>query len=689
MPKHDPAEATPLLVRQTKYGQAVQIPPRGLIVVSWSEIDTARQCDMKHDLAYVERWTEKEQRADGALAKGSLWHLVLEEHYKVLASTQGPKAGAKPIESDKDRLKAAVKAGTSVIFAAEKAAGKNTAALDTARLIEWIYAGYVDLYGVDPDWWIAATEHAAQVRLPNLSGRPSRFALKLKIDLVIKLRPGILGSKQQWKTFVVDHKCLAADTPIQTWNGATVMGDLHEGDLVLGSDGTWSGITTVTRSTREAYRMTLRNGQSIVSSGDHRWPVERRNAAGRYSRRELSLIDLMSGMLAGEQYRLLTAPAVPRPDAMLPVDPYVVGALLGDGGLTRVESHRYATFTKGEPAVVNRVLASLPPDSGVSLDGVSPGHVPTYRLTGEIVDRLKRIDMVGHGHSKRIPTGYLLGSEQQRRDLLAGLLDTDGSHRKGVPLYQTGSATLAADVADLVRSLGGVPTVWCNHRPKYQHGRGQPNWEVKIRLSRDWGNPFTHPDKAARFRPSYKALNERLVIGSIDPVGSVPCVDIEVDADDALFAVAGVLTHNSGKDLPRDKDFDFMDQFSLYTWALRRMGKSVFGQMYSAARTQQNLGDKDKSKPQPLDKRFSRTPMSRTDIELNRVAIEAYQTISERYRQQREVDKMGGEPPRIPNEGTCQWRCSFTEQCLHGRKGGDMRDFLRSSGFVQDFTRHS
>ena len=54
------------------------------IVVSFSEIDTYRQCPLKHEWAYKQRWKRPVEEAS-ALAKGSLWHLVLETHYNVLA----------------------------------------------------------------------------------------------------------------------------------------------------------------------------------------------------------------------------------------------------------------------------------------------------------------------------------------------------------------------------------------------------------------------------------------------------------------------------------------------------------------------------------------------------------------------------------------------------------------------------
>lgn len=164
--------------------------------------------------------------------------------------------------------------------------------------------------------------------------------------------------------------------------------------------------------------------------------------------------------------------------------------------------------------------------------------------------------------------------------------------------------------------------------------------------------------------------------------------------------------HKSGKDLPYQKDLDLADQFALYEHSLSMVGKPVFGTIHSAARTQRNLGDLEpralaavnkeraervkKGKPaplepleaQPLDARHRRTPMARTPIELECIAEEAVKTLDSVY-------AWGpGEAPRHPNEGTCSWRCSFTEPCLAGRKGLDMRDFLMRKGFQPNMERH-
>jgi replicative DNA helicase len=62
-----------------------------------------------------------------------------------------------------------------------------------------------------------------------------------------------------------------------------------------------------------------------------------------------------------------------------------------------------------------------------------------------------------HGllNNKHVPVGYLRASEAQRRDLLAGLLDTDGTvTSNGNVQFTTTSKALADGVYELIVSLG-------------------------------------------------------------------------------------------------------------------------------------------------------------------------------------------------------------------------------------------
>lgn len=163
-----------------------------------------------------------------------------------------------------------------------------------------------------------------------------------------------------------------------------------------------------------------------------------------------------------------------------------------------------------------------------------------------------------------------------------------------------------------------------------------------------------------------------------------------------------LVDHKSCKNLPYQKDLDIDDQFGLYTWGLRQLGHPVFGSYHNAARTHRpKVGgpddlrprdeqgrylnadgvtvSKNQPKPYPLEERFSRTPMSRTDVELDTIAVEAYKTVKAAYA------RPEGYAPRSPDPDRCGWRCDYTEACLAGRKGVDEVEVLLGTGYVQGF----
>ena len=123
--------------------------------------------------------------------------------------------------------------------------------------------------------------------------------------------------------------------------------------------------------------------------------------------------------------------------------------------------------------------------------------------------------------------------------------------------------------------------------------------------------------------------------------------------------------HKTGANLPNDLDLAFNDQFGLYCWGMRQLGKPVWGAWYNALRTQRNKTD-----GQTIESRHSRTPLYRIDAELNTIATEAFLTIKRAYAIKE------GLAERAPDSDRCKWMCQFREPCLAGRKGINEKQFL-------------
>ncbi|WP_163541885.1 replicative DNA helicase [Occultella kanbiaonis] len=197
-------------------------------------------------------------------------------------------------------------------------------------------------------------------------------------------------------------KALALDTPLPTPTGWTTMGEVAVGDLLIAADGTPTEVVAATdvMTDRPCYEVTFDDGTTIVTDAQHQWLTD---AAGAVAVRTTERI-------AGDRrfHRIALTEVVQLPEAALPMAPYAAGVLIAGGS--------------DDPVVRMRM-------EGLEVRG----------------------DMTATGAASL----YVRGSEPQRRDFLAGLLDAvgqvDGDGRVVLPLADS-SARLAA--SELVASLG-------------------------------------------------------------------------------------------------------------------------------------------------------------------------------------------------------------------------------------------
>ena len=167
-----------------------------------------------------------------------------------------------------------------------------------------------------------------------------------------------------------------------------------------------------------------------------------------------------------------------------------------------------------------------------------------WRRSGTVQAALRDLGVLG---SKHIPASYLRASESQRRELLAGLLDTDGTVTStGSPQIAVTSQVLAAGIRELVQSLG----YRCSVTSKHVKGRTAASSTCYV-------VNFTTSDSVFKLSSKQMAHKERLrhdpqrmrwrYVTAVRPIASVPVRCVQVDAADHLF-LAGrnmVPTHNS------------------------------------------------------------------------------------------------------------------------------------------------
>jgi hypothetical protein len=160
-----------------------------------------------------------------------------------------------------------------------------------------------------------------------------------------------------------------------------------------------------------------------------------------------------------------------------------------------------------------------------------------------------------YSYERFIPSKYRHASVDQRRDLMCGLMDTDGGiDRDGHMEYGTTSERLADHVVWLVRSLGGVafrkkaikkPFYYDKDRVKIV---GRDCYRVTVRLP---FNPFRVPHRRSRWTDPARAPSTirymTRKIDSIEKDGEAHCLCIEVDHPDHLYLTddSFIVTHNT------------------------------------------------------------------------------------------------------------------------------------------------
>ncbi len=157
--------------------------------------------------------------------------------------------------------------------------------------------------------------------------------------------------------------------------------------------------------------------------------------------------------------------------------------------------------------------------------------------------------------AKHVPARYLRASEAQRRALLAGLMDTDGTVTPtGNLQFAVTSERLARDVQELVVSLGHR----CTMTRKQVRGRSEAtstcftlNWTTDERVFRLERKHLAHKERSR----TTSARSGQRWITSVTPVPAVPVRCVQVDNDDHLYLATRsmVPTHNStlGLDIAR------------------------------------------------------------------------------------------------------------------------------------------
>lgn len=367
-------------------------------------------------------------------------------------------------------------------------------------------------------------------------------------------------------------KAIPNYTLIPTPQGLKRVDEIVVGDYIFGSDGKPTKVLQVhpQPEKKEIFEVRLDDGRIAECCEEHLWEYayDTHRGYGKRVENTKTILErtkkLKNGFKKAEgrgwrfKIPLLSAP-LEYPEKQYSIPPYVMGAILGDGSLRYNDSQKALFFSSENDEIPNIICKEL-----------NNRYIPhknsefNYSWTFKPVDNLKHNLWVEElfkdypelwnkkSEDKFIPKEYLYGSVTQRRALLQGLMDTDGSisTQKGRVSFTTVSPLLKDQVQILCRELGYQTSVSVDLREQYTTGQCytikiscKPQEKLNIfRLQRKVNIVNQYLQNGKR-----KEKKEFVGITDIVPTGRYAAMTcFTVEAENHLFLMNDyIVTHNT------------------------------------------------------------------------------------------------------------------------------------------------
>ncbi len=355
------------------------------------------------------------------------------------------------------------------------------------------------------------------------------------INQAIKNKRGIIPSPTG------SGKSQPLDSTVYTPSGPKLMGEIQPGDEVCTPDGFSAKVISIhPQGEIDVYSVKFNNGDEVKCCGEHLWLVD-----SVYNGWKNQVVDTLT--MRTVKCAIRNTNPVMFDSRNVTIDPYIMGALLGDGGLSAAN----IVLSCANEEIKSRFESRLIEGYTLKLNSRYD-----YRLVKRIrnkfpnvyKDEMKRYNLMGkRSHEKHIPHDYLYNSVSNRLELLRGLLDTDGYVSKtGSVYFYSSSERLRDDVKLLVESLGGI----CRRSEK-ETSYTKNGIIIKCKKSYvlcinalNSSDFFTVTYKKDRCHPA--TLCNRRVVKSVDLIGKKECQCILIDHQDHLYLTDNFIpTHNT------------------------------------------------------------------------------------------------------------------------------------------------
>jgi thymidine kinase len=346
-------------------------------------------------------------------------------------------------------------------------------------------------------------------------------------------------------------KCLKKGTDVIMCDGHTKkVEEVKVGDQLMGDDSTPRTVLSTTQGVGSLYKVTPSFGDPYVVNDQHilslkcSYTLHRRgNQSMKYIKGKILDIPVQEAINESKSFKSYYKGfrvGVDFPVQMVPLDPYILGVWLGDG------TSSYAQITTTDPEILAE-WTRCAEFHGLTVNphGKYGYHAKCGKLDGNN-PLLHILTDLGIRNNKHIPHIYMANSRENRLQLLAGLLDTDGYWDNKRHAYEISQKNelLANQIVFLARSLGMVSYVHATDKSCLYKGERRTGIYHRIHISGSCLHEI--PCRLEYKRALFHTNRNDLLVGiTIQPDGEGDYCGFTLDGNGRFLLGDFTVTHNS------------------------------------------------------------------------------------------------------------------------------------------------
>ena len=452
------------------------------------------------------------------------------------------------------------------------------------------YIGYIGANGKISSDAIELVNNTKEIHgdYANIEFNDAKYTMRDYQEDVIKR---VLGNEDRLSMINLPTgygKALCHGTKVKIPNGWKNIEDIQVGDLVMGSNGEYTNVIGVyPQGVKDIWTVKFADGRSLDVTMEHLWSIISPLLAGNDKREakdykpmvvDTRFLSEYLNAIRKNPYNSTSRMYIPlvQPEKGTHKDfiihPYILGVLLGDGGISRKNVNIHCS----DKGVIKHVENLLDPDYYIKVYRDTP-KCPKYTIkrinkntnaANIYKQELKRLGLMGtKSYTKFIPEEYMNASLEQKWELIRGLMDTDGYVDKSIGRNGSGvradgstcvgtiqialsNERLIKQIQEIVWSLGDMARLSVKY-PFYTYKGerlpGRPSYKLSIR-SKTPKAYFTRESKRGERLQETTQYSEtlKLRITDVEYKCQAEATCIAVDSPDHLYvAEQYIVTHNT------------------------------------------------------------------------------------------------------------------------------------------------